>query len=213
LVAYVVLLGYGARAAYRVFRRETNFNAYFVALFATWVAYLIQAAISINQVGVGIWGWLFTGALIGYEIASRQPANPPKAKSSKPQDFQLPATAALLGIAGFIAGFFLSFIPFNADARFKDSLQTGNPAQQLAQSKALGATAYHMELALDAAIKANDEALASEITTEILNRYPRDFMAWRVKQVLAASTPSDREEAYEVLKSMDPFNPEIQPIE
>ena len=213
LVAYVVLLGYAARAAYRVFRRETSFNAYFVALFATLIAYLIQAAISINQVGVGIWGWLFTGALVGYEIASREPVNPSKTKPSKTQDLQLPATAALLGIVGFIVGFFLSFIPFNADARFKDSLQTGNPAQQLAQSKALGATAYHMELALDAAIKANDEALASEITTEILDRYPRDFMAWRVKQVLATSTPSDREEAYEVLRSMDPFNPEIKPIE
>jgi O-antigen ligase len=213
LVAYVVLLGYAARAAFRVFRRETSFNTYFVALFATWVAYLIQAAISINQVGVGIWGWLFTGALIGYEIASREPVNPPKAKSSKTQDLQLPATAALLGIAGFIVGFFLSFIPFSADARFKDSLQTRNPAEQFVQSKALGATAYHMEFALDAAIKANDEALASEITAEILDRYPRDFMAWRVKQVLATSMPSDREEAYEVLKSMDPFNPEIQPIE
>jgi hypothetical protein len=48
---------------------------------------------------------------------------------------------------------------------------------------------------------------------ERLARYPRDFMAWRVKQVLASSTPADRDAAYEVLKSMDPFNPEIRPIE
>ncbi len=213
LIAYVAILGYAAKAAYRVFQRETSFNVYFVALFATWVAYLIQAAISINQVGVGIWGWLFTGALIGYEIASRELVNSPKAKSSNTQDLQLPATAALLGIAGFIVGFFLSFIPFNADARFKDSLQAGNPAQQFAQSKALGATAFHMELALDAAVKANDEALTREIAMEIIKRYPRDFMAWRVRQVLASSTPAERDEAYEVLKSMDPYNPEIQPVE
>jgi len=69
-----------------------------------------------------------------------------------------------------------------------------------------------MELALDTAIKANDEALAGEIARELLNSYPRDFMGWRVKQLLSTSSPEEREEAYRMLKAMDPYNPSIQPI-
>jgi hypothetical protein len=212
LMAYLVLLGYASISAFRVFKRESSFNPYFVALFSTWVAYLIQAAISINQIGVGIWGWLFTGAIIGYEIASRDGSTTLKSRSSRGENQQLPALAALLGIAGFAVGFFLSFLPFSADAKFKDSLQSGSAAQQLTQAKALGATAYHMELALDTAIKANDEALAGEIARELLNSYPRDFMGWRVKQLLSTSSPEEREEAYRMLKAMDPYNPSIQPI-
>jgi len=212
LMAYLVLLGYALISAFRVFKRESRFNPYFVALFSTWVAYLIQAAISINQIGVGIWGWLFTGAIIGYEIASRDGSTTLKSRSSRGENQQLPALAALLGIAGFAVGFFLSFLPFSADAKFKDSLQSGSAAQQLTQAKALGATAYHMELALDTAIKANDEALAGEIARELLNSYPRDFMGWRVKQLLSTSSPEEREEAYRMLKAMDPYNPSIQPI-
>jgi O-antigen ligase len=212
LVAYLLLLGYAARAAFHVIRREQQFDPCFVALFSTWVAYLIQAAISINQIGVGIWGWLFTGALIGYEVATRDIATTSKQKNSQSDNSQLPAMAALLGIAGFSLGFLLSFIPFYSDQNFRDALQTGDVGQQFVKAKAAGATAYHMELSLDAAIKANNEDLSGEITDELIRRYPRDFMAWRVRQILKSSSPQERAEAFERLRSLDPFNPDIKPI-
>ena len=211
LLAYLVLLGFALRASIRIIRRDKTFNPYFVALFATWIAYLIQAAISINQIGVGIWGWLFTGALIGYEIASRDRETNPSTRKSRMQPSPLSASAALMGIAGFAVGVFVAFIPFNADSKFKDAVASGEPVRQFDAAKTLGATAFHMELALDAAIKANDEPLATEVVSELIRRYPRDFMGWRVKQVLSSSTPEEREQAYKMLKEMDPFNPDIQP--
>ncbi len=217
LIAYLGLLSMAGRAAFRVFKRETNFNPYFVALFSAWVAYLIQAAISINQIGVGIWGWLFTGALIGYERLGATEGPKPAKKTvrfrTQVDSNLLPASSALLGIAGFGVGLFLAFIPFNADANFKNALQGNDPLRQFESAKAIGATAYHMELALDSAIKANNEVLAAEIVDELLERYPRDFMAWRVRQVLSTSSLEEREEAYEMLKQMDPYNPDIQPIQ
>ena len=213
LLAYLVILFFAGRASFRVFKRESAFNPHFTAIFAAWIAYLIQAGISINQIGVGIWGWLFTGALIGYErVTSSDVGKKDARKSSSLQGVQLPASSALLGLAGFASGFFLAFIPFNADSNFKESLQANDPSKQFASAKAIGATAFHMELALDAAIKANNEPLASEITDELLRRYPRDFMGWRLRQVLNSSTPEEREEAYRMLKVMDPFNPEIKPV-
>jgi hypothetical protein len=161
---------------------------------------------------VGIWGWLFTGALIGYEIATRDGSIARTERKSRIDNPQLPASVALLGIAGVGVGFLTAFIPFNADAKFKDALQTGNPIEQFAQAKALGATAYHMELALDAAIKANNEPLVGEIVNELLTRYPRDFMGWQVRQVLSSASPEERERAYARLKELDPFNPNIQRV-
>jgi O-antigen ligase len=212
IVAYLFLLGYALRAAWRVMRREHTFNPYFVALFSTWIAYLIQAAISINQIGVGVWGWLFTGALIGYEISSRKDASVHPERKTKIESHQIPPSVALFGILGLGLGFLLAFIPFNADAKFKDALQTGNPAEQFTRAKAAGATAYHMELALDAAIKANNEPLAGEIVDELLSRYPRDFMGWQVRQVLASTSLEERERAYVRLRQLDPFNPNIQRV-
>jgi O-antigen ligase len=212
IMAYLLLLGYAMRAAIRVILRDHSFNPYFVALFAAWIAYLIQAAISINQIGVGIWGWLITGALIGYEIATRSNESSVSQKKHQSNSSQLPASVALLGIAGFVVGFVIAFVPFRADAEFKDALLKGDANLQAERARVLGATAYHMELSLDAALKSNNEALTSQITNELLKRYPRSFMAWRVKQVLAASTPEEREMAYLKLKELDPYNPEIQRV-
>jgi O-antigen ligase len=214
LLFYVLLVGLALRSAVKVMRREKYFNPYFTALFSAWVAYLIQAGVSINQIGVGVWGWLFTGALIGYEVVTRDQNTKLSTKSApKNHPGQLPAASALFGVLGFSVGFALAFIPLSADSNFKDSLQTGAVRDQFVASKALGATAFHMELALDAAIKANDELLATEITNELLQRYPRDFMAWQVKQVLVSSTLEEREFAYQRLKAMDPYNLKIQRVD
>jgi len=213
IVAYLILLGYAIRAAWKIVLRDQSFNPYFVALLSTWIAYLIQAAISINQIGVGIWGWLFTGALIGYEMATRDGAEPLLSNKTRGELAQIPAGIALSGILGFVSGVVIAFIPFHADARFKESLQFGSVVDQFTQAKSLGSTAFHLELALDAALKAGEVELADQITAELLARYPRDFMAWRVKQALVSSTPEERQEAYLRLRQMDPYNPSIRPLE
>jgi hypothetical protein len=202
-------------AAIRVLRRSKSFQPHFVAIFAAWIAYLIQAAISINQVGVGIWGWLFSGALIGYEIATREEQDSKKISASRKftEVSQLPAKAALVGIFCFIVGFGLSFIPFHADSQFKNALQSGDVRKLSDSSQALGATSFHMELALDSALKANDVDAADKIVRDIIARYPRDFMAWRVRQVLVTATEAEREEAYRILRDMDPYNPEIRRVQ
>jgi O-antigen ligase len=214
LFFYLCILALALSASIRVLRRQVDFDHYFAALFSAWIAYLIQAGVSINQIGVGIWGWLFTGALIGYEVVTRgEPEKLTTKQSTTKRSSQLPASAALAGILSFGMGFVLALIPLSADARFKDSLQTGVARDQFIAATSLGATAFHLELALDSALKSNDELLASEITEELLRRYPRDFMAWRVKQVLTSSTPQEREFAYQRLKAMDPYNPDIQRLE
>jgi hypothetical protein len=35
--------------------------------FTAWTCYQVQSLISINQVGLALWGWILTGALIAYE--------------------------------------------------------------------------------------------------------------------------------------------------
>ena len=213
IAAYLILLGYALRASIRFIKRNKSFDPYFVALFSSWVAYLVQAAISINQIGVGIWGWLFTGGLIGYEVATRESKEVSPSGKLRGANFQLPALVALMGIAGFAIGFVLAFIPFNADARFKNALQSGDLYQLESRATALGATSFHMELTLDTALKANNEPLAAKITDDLLRRYPRVFMGWRVKQILASTSDQGREEAYARLRELDPFNPDIRRLE
>lgn len=208
LLLYLVILGFAGRASWRIMRRTKDFDPYFVAMFSAWLAYLIQAAISINQIGVGIWGWLFTGGLIGYEIATRAEGESSKRKKgeSRASANQMPAASALIGIFTFAIGFALAFVPFSADMKFKDALQSNSLEAMKKSVNGLGSSAYQYELTLDSALKQNNEAEAKLLMEGLLTRYPRDFMAWQVKALLPSVPPDQRLEAQRRLLELDPFN-------
>jgi hypothetical protein len=118
----------------------------------------------------------------------------------------MPAASALTGILAFAVGFALSFVPFSADVKFKDALQSGSLEALRKSANALGSTAYQYEVTLDTALKQNNETEARLIIDALLARYPRDFMAWQVKSVLPSMTPEQRLEAQKRLLELDPFN-------
>lgn len=43
----------------------------YIALFVSWVAYTLQSLVSIEQIGIAIWGWLLTGILLGFPESLR----------------------------------------------------------------------------------------------------------------------------------------------
>ena len=64
-ISYFAIIIYAFLSGIRVLRQNSNFNPVFVSIFSSWFGYLIFSAISINQIGVGIWGWILTGCVIG----------------------------------------------------------------------------------------------------------------------------------------------------
>jgi O-antigen ligase len=214
LILYFLLLAVAATSAVGYLRRMNSFDPIFAALASVWVAYLVQAAISINQVGVGIWGWSFTGALIGYTRTkplrdTSSGKSPSKMKKSVGEAMQMPLVVSMLSMLTFAIGFALAFLPFRADSDFRAAQESGSLSSMVSAAKSLGGTAYHLELSLDTAIKSNDVSQTDAIVRDLILAYPRDFMAWRVRQVLSSATNTEREEAGQRLQELDPYNPEI----
>jgi len=212
ITAYILINFIAFRAATRVLKRDTQFRPYFAALFATWFGYLIFSAISINQVGVGIWGWIFTGAIIGYEIATRQPdksdyANRGNVKSRN-KGGVLPASAGIFAFIGITIGFVLAYIPFNADMKYKTALQTADLTKIVESTKVIGSTAFHLESALDLAVKNNFASPARDLTIRLTTEYPLDYMGWKALYVLASSSQEEKANAVNKLNQLDPFNKE-----
>ena len=69
LVVYVLLQLF---VAYRVFISIKNFPDHRIAIAGiagAWIAFQAQSVISIDQLGVGVWGWILGGSLIGGSYA------------------------------------------------------------------------------------------------------------------------------------------------
>jgi O-antigen ligase len=62
-LSYLGVLALSIIAIIKVSLRNRRYDAIFVTLTTAWVCYQLQSIISINQIGLAVWGWLFGGAL------------------------------------------------------------------------------------------------------------------------------------------------------
>jgi O-antigen ligase len=104
LSAYLLLLALTLRSSLRIIRRHQVLDINFVVVFACWIGYLAQSAISFNHLGLAVWGWIFSGTLIGYEIYDGQGIEE-LSKSSPGRQVKIKSAAdkKFLGIS-FLAG-------------------------------------------------------------------------------------------------------------
>jgi O-antigen ligase len=71
-ISYLGLVALGGLAIVSHLRRTREYDPVFVGLSVAWVGYQLQSIISINQIGLAVWGWVLTGALIAYEAVQRK---------------------------------------------------------------------------------------------------------------------------------------------
>jgi len=215
LLTYMGLLVLAAIAAVRVIARTRTYDAIFVAIFAAWACYITQAIISINQIGLAIWGWLLTGALVAYEYATRPEtpvAQPVAAKGTRKSANSGVISPQLVAGVGVIVGLLVAVPPLSADMKWRAALDSKDAnkvlaalepgylspsdSSRFAQAVQLFASSNLMEQARDTALKA-------------VKFNPDYFDAWRLLYYLSNSTEAEKAQAVENMKRLDPRNPDV----
>lgn len=75
-LAYLLLNGYIIKQAITGIRNLTGSNRmYLAAIFAAWVAFHAQSLISIDNIGISIWGWVLGGSIVGLSISANSKVN------------------------------------------------------------------------------------------------------------------------------------------
>ena len=211
LISYVSLVGYVLWKCFSLIKNSSKLSDGFIGVFSCWVAYIFQSLLSINQVGVGVWGWLLLGILIS--VVKRENADlvfdPTSKKTSAKKAKKLtaspvPASTAILGLLGFFSGFILAYLPLSADASFRKAMDSRDvPGMSNALNKP-GASAYFVSKALDSAINSRNNELAKELAEKLTNSYPREIFGWDVKARSSLFTPDIRTAAIEKIQNIDP---------
>ena len=198
LLIYITLLVMVLMSARKVIKRSTAFDYNFAALFAAWVGYTAQSVISIQQIGIAIWGWVLAGAIIGYEINSRKD-QPVKLANRD-------ASEVLAVSAGLIIGLIISLPPFIADAQFRSTVLKGEITKIESALQRWPQNVSNMNFASDLFRKGGfpDQALNMARKAVALN--PRNFEAWQQIFLSQNAPEAERKEALIKMREMDPFN-------
>lgn len=211
LLSYVAILAIGVWAILRVTLRQRAYDGTFVALATTWLAYQLQSIISINQVGLAIWGWVLVGALVAYEYSTRpQPETSEKPKAIKQKE--LVFSPQLVGGIGVVVGALIAVPPMSADMKYKAALKTQNVQQvEAALTPSYLAPRDSARLAQAVLLFENSKLpdLAYKYAKEGVAFSPDYFDAWRVLYSVSNATEADKAEALANMKRLDPRNPDV----
>lgn len=212
LLSYVSILCVTFVSIAQFTKRNKQFDFIFVAMTSVWLCYQAQSLISINQIGLGIWGWVLSGAIVAYEIKDRKiqlelkKTQGIKTRVSEIDDLKSIMTA----IAGMVIGMIIALPPMKADATWLAALKSQSLERILL---ALEPSYFNPSdsARLVAAVnglqnnKLNKQAL--DIARQGV-RYNPDFTdAWKMLYYLPEVTLEEKKTAKENLIRLDPLNP------
>ena len=218
VIIYLTLMVLVVISVVKLLKRSDGFDPAVAGLIAVWIAYQAQSIISLNQLGLAVWGWIISGLIIGYEINTRpvevrQDVKPPvsKGRNVKRQANESVSAKTLVSmVVGGVVGLLIGLPPFIASAQFKSALESGDAVK-------LENAAY---LWPDEAIKYGQvagilqvnklDAQAQKVIDAALLKFPNEFGLWSLASKLSTATPEQIAKAKEEMKRLDPFNPDVK---
>jgi O-antigen ligase len=220
-LTYLAILALAAKAVFNLARLNKKFDVIAVSLTVAWVGYLAQSLISINQIGLAIWGWVLSGLLISYEKISREnfaiesPSGHSKRVDKKAKSSGQFISPQLIAGIGFVVGSILAVPPMASDSKwfyasqsrdlktFKESLVSGylNPLNS-------------PRIANASAILLNSNLLAEARVYALMgiDFNPDYFESYYILYMLSNSTEQEKEMAMANMMRIDPNNPDLLKI-
>lgn len=196
-------------------RRAVEYDPVFVGLFAVWVSYHAQSIVSINQIGLAVWGWIISGLLIGYEINTRPETSTHIStrnyyESQKNKALGLSSSSVLGIFLGFIVGILLIIPPINLTTSLKSSLEEGSieKLRNLSENKLI--SCENQVLLIQVFIQNGFEEESRQMIKSATGRYRDCFDWWRISSQLSPIGSQQYQTSLEQMKRLDPLNPNLK---
>ena len=178
----------------RIFKNR-NIDIKYIAIFIGFISYLAQSIISINSIGVVIWGWIFGGLLL-----------------AQPEDRILPDKKIRLVTpisVGLVLGFTIGFLPLKTDVSLIKAVNRGSVEGIVDASKSWPTTTEYVYNAIIIFNKSKFYEQELRIARFGVERNPRDFLSWRSIYRNPVSSELDKKKALKNLQTLDPNNKEF----
>jgi len=216
LLSYLAIITMTAVAIVKVVLRKKDYDSTFVALTVAWIGYQAQSIISINQLGLAIWGWVLSGALIGYERASRE-KDPQVAvsggkRASKANRNGQQSLGVMVATISGLVGLLVALPPLLSDAKWRSAqlARTAQGIETTMQSAYFNpVNSYKYVMNIQQLESSNLFDLSHKYALEGVKWNPENYDLWRTLYFIKNSTADERALALENMKRLDPLNPDV----
>ena len=199
LLIYLALVVLVIASIIKVVGRDKSYNTPFAAVCGVWVGYQIQSVISINQIGIGIWGWVLSGLIIGYEISSRKVDD-----GTGTMNFS--RFKILLPTIGLIIGLFIGVPNYVYGVKFSGAFKALDAAKIVDASTSRPYSQYPMWIASYQLLKSNLPKESLLVAQKLISEFPNSYDGWRIIHSNQTASAELKAVALEQMKRLDPLN-------
>jgi hypothetical protein len=193
-----------------------------------WIGFIVFCLISINQIGVGVWGFIFTGIINGYPNRNSSIEMPQwkinrigkiSSKSSRRKKLTNIEEKSKLtnnlrsSIAGLLTSTVLlssvglvTFLTNQVDAKFAVAIRTQDPQMAIQMFDRFGVQDFHREKTIELLLKQGQNRDALQLAHQLTEINQNNWFAWVTIFTNPESTYEERELASRELIRMDPNN-------
>ena len=203
LIIYCALILLVLISILKVIRREKEFNAGFAGIAGAWIAYFAQSIISINQIGLAVWGWVLSGVIIGYEVNTRKDITGIDLIKKPIQEKLAIAFGLLLGLA-------ISLPLIITDGQFRSTIKAGDVIRIEQNLDQWPQSVIRMNLVAQIFIDGGFAERALIISQKAVKLKPRNFEAWEKIYLNPTVDENTKSRALLKMRELDPFNPNLK---
>ena len=213
-MAYLTLLIYAIIAISRFIKRQESIDLNHATLVALFMGFQSQFLISPNQIGLVIWGWVFLGAIFGYDNVSAIKRNQtPKSKKNlknldrTKDDFSVIASPLI----GTLLGLLITGPLIYSSIQFRDALVKADALRVISAVDIWPRNEELVIYSVNLLFSNNLQQQGLKLVTSGLKEFPNSFELWRSKLSYRWITEEEKSDVISQLHRLDPLNPEWAP--
>jgi hypothetical protein len=218
LIPYLALIALVFVSIVRHTIHNREYDGSFVAMTTAWLGYQIQSIISINQIGLAIWGWLLGGAILAYTKSfGTKSKNTLSTSSVKRQAKSIVQVFSpqLIGGLGMVLGLIIACPPISGDSKYTSAFRSGDLAQvELALKSSYLTPLDSYKIANAANIFEGNKLFDISLSyiKKAVEFNPDSYDSWRLFYNLTNASLEERKIAKENMIRLDPLNEELKKL-
>jgi O-antigen ligase len=176
-----------------------------VATLSLWLGYQAQTLISINQIGVSIWGWILGGLVVSLCLNTVFSNS-----ASQKQTRKIDNSNFGVKLTFFVAlGLIFSLTPMLQDQNFRKALATSNGVKIISASMSRPVNPFYLNYAAALLNSNGYEDQAIELSKKAVAINPKNYVGWKLIMDMSEKESADYIRAVKALRELDPLNNQL----
>ena len=219
IMSGIILLSIFAITAHLILKnfKSGNYDETDIALASIWVGFLFFCLISINQIGVGVWGFVFMGLIHNKSFSKIDNRNSPKQLSHKRKsetnlldNHTYVAKHKFLAVvfAGLL-GFSVSALPNYLDIEMLQAVKSRDFSKMMQVAQSPFSTVFYKDKLQSLLIDSGKDDEALSFAWKEIKKNERNYVALKVIAFSEKASSQQRTLAIRKLRMIDPLNSDL----